>query len=79
MIQQAIAFYRTQLKDIDRRIAEVLDQTPELAEKSQILESCPGVGKATIGSSDAQAAKHTQRHAQRKKSWREAELANAQN
>lgn len=49
MIEQAILFYKKQIKDVDRRIAQVLAQCKTLAAKAKILESCPGVGAATIG------------------------------
>lgn len=49
MIEQALLFYKQQIKDVDRRIAEVMTQCESLAAKAKILESCPGVGAATIG------------------------------
>ena len=49
MIEQALRFYKQQIKDVDRRIAQVVAQCETLATKAKILESCPGVGAATIG------------------------------
>ncbi|QDU90026.1 Transposase IS116/IS110/IS902 family protein [Pirellulimonas nuda] len=47
MIRQGVAFYRAQIREVDKRIAQVLDQCPQLAAKSRVLQSCPGVGVAT--------------------------------
>ena len=49
MIQQAIQFYKSQIKEVDERIAQVLEECQALAAKARILQSCPGVGAATTG------------------------------
>lgn len=49
MIEQAVTFYKTQIKAVDQRIGQVLNQCPDLAAKAEILQSCPGVGAATTG------------------------------
>ncbi len=47
MIEQAIAFYKLQVKQIDQRIAEVIKTTDALKSKADIVTSVPGVGPAT--------------------------------
>ncbi len=47
MIQQAIEFYKDQIKHVDKRIEQVLKKCQLLAAKAEILLSCPGVGAAT--------------------------------
>ena len=49
MVMQAIAFYQSQIKEVDCRIGKTIDQCEILQAKAEILNSCPGVGKATIG------------------------------
>ena len=49
MIVQAIAFYKTQVKAVDKRISEVISQCEVLSPKAELLASCPGVGMATVG------------------------------
>ena len=49
LVEQAIAFYKNQLKQLDQRIAQVLKTCQTLSAKAAILRSCPGVGPATIG------------------------------
>ena len=49
MIEQAIAFYKTQIQAVQTRIAEVIAECETLAEKSRLLSSCPGVGVVTVG------------------------------
>ena len=48
-IEQTIAFYQHQLKDVDRRIASLMEQSADFKDKSEIITSCPGVGAATAG------------------------------
>lgn len=48
-IEQAIAFYKQQIKTIDKKIAQTIEATDAMAAKAKILLSCPGVGKATVG------------------------------
>lgn len=47
MVQQAIQFYKAQQKELDKRISQVLSQCNDLAEKADILRSCPSVGAVT--------------------------------
>lgn len=49
MIEQAIRFYKQQIRQVDERIAQTLAQCKTLARKSQVILSCPGVGPATTG------------------------------
>ena len=49
MIEQAIKFYKDQIKEVDKRISQVLAACKTLTQKAKILDSCPGVGAATIG------------------------------
>ena len=49
MIQNAIAFYKTQIREVDKRISQVLQECQTLAAKASILQSCPSVGAATTG------------------------------
>lgn len=49
MIDSSIAFYQAQIREVDRRITQTIKTTPELHARAGLLESCPGVGPATIG------------------------------
>jgi transposase len=49
MMENAVAFYKMQIKTIDKRIAEVVSKSDELAPKAEVLSSCPGVGVVTVG------------------------------
>jgi transposase len=46
-IQQAISLYTRQLERIDRQMATLIAQTPQLQHRATILRSAPGVGPAT--------------------------------
>ncbi|MFO1065394.1 MAG: IS110 family transposase [Pirellulales bacterium] len=47
-LEAAIAFYREQLKVLEKKIADAVSACPELSAKAAILQSCPGVGKITV-------------------------------
>ena len=47
-IEEAISFYKNQIKKLDSQIATVIRQCKQLTDKSDILLSCPGVGVATV-------------------------------
>lgn len=47
IVQQAIDFYKQQCKTVDKLIARKIAEGKELAPKSKILRSCPGVGAVT--------------------------------
>lgn len=47
MIRSAIAFYKQQRKEVDKVIAKAIEQSKELAQQSELLRSCPGVGPVT--------------------------------
>jgi len=47
-LEAAIAFYREQLKVLEKKIADAVAACPDLSEKAAILQSCPGVGKTTV-------------------------------
>ena len=49
MIEQAVKFYKAQIKTIEKQIAATIADCETLKPKSKILDSCPGVGRATIG------------------------------
>jgi transposase len=49
MMENAVAFYKMQIKTIGKRIAEVVSKSDELAPKAEVLSSCPGVGVVTVG------------------------------
>ncbi len=49
MIDSAVMFYKQQIKEVDQRIKQILDECETLRNKTQILQSCPGVGLATVG------------------------------
>lgn len=49
LIDQAITFYRSQLKDVEQRIAQLVKAAEAFRNKSEVLSSCPGVGPATVG------------------------------
>ena len=46
-IQQAIEFYNQQLRELDRRIAELTSADPAFRERLALLVSVPGVGAVT--------------------------------
>jgi transposase len=48
-IQQAIAFYKVQLKQVDGLIARLMQQSDDFKAKAKIMTSCPSVGPATAG------------------------------
>ena len=48
MIESSLKFHRQQLRDVEQRIAAVIRSCHEMAAKSAILNSCCGVGPATI-------------------------------
>ena len=48
MIQQAIDFYKAQIKDLDRQITSLIDQAAEFKVVAEVLHSCPGVGAVTV-------------------------------
>lgn len=47
VIEQAITFYKGQIKTIDNKIAATIEACTALKQKSDLLNSCPGVGVAT--------------------------------
>jgi len=47
MIKSAIAFYKQQRKEVDKVIAKAIKDSKELAQQSELLRSCPGVGPVT--------------------------------
>jgi transposase len=47
LIEEAISFYKLQVKAVDQRIAEAIWQCETLADKSRLYSSCPGVGVVT--------------------------------
>ena len=49
LIEQAITFYKSQIKSVDKRIAEIVSKCQELAPKAEVLGSCPGIGVVTVG------------------------------
>lgn len=48
IIEQAVAFYKNQLKVIDQKIAQTIQECEIMQRKSDLLTSCPGVGVATV-------------------------------
>lgn len=46
-INQAIVFYKKQLKELDQKIANTTAQCETLQDKAQIVQSCKGVGPVT--------------------------------
>ena len=49
LIQEAITFYQKQMDQIDKQISTLITAKEELKRQGEILNSCPGVGSATIG------------------------------
>ena len=49
LIQEAITFYQKQMDQIDKQISTLITAKEELKRQGEILNSCPGVGPATIG------------------------------
>ena len=47
LIEQAVAFYKKQLKGREKRMVEVVKQCEAFTEKAEIVQSCPGLGPAT--------------------------------
>jgi len=47
MAKQAIAFYKSQLKELDQRISQLVKQNDDMKAKFEIITSVPGVGPAT--------------------------------
>ena len=48
MIQTALEFYKSQMTEVDRQIAAAIEQDQKLSDKARILNSCRGVGDATV-------------------------------
>jgi transposase len=44
-IEKVIQVLKKQLEDLDAQIHDLIDQTPELKQKQDLLQSVPGVGK----------------------------------
>ncbi len=49
LVEQAVAFYKTQLKEVDKRIVEIIAACEIMASKAELYASCPGVGIVTVG------------------------------
>lgn len=49
MVKLAVEFYKQQIKEVDRSIERTVEQCENLKAKAEILNSVPGVGKATVG------------------------------
>ena len=49
MIEASLEFYGRQIKQVDQQIAATIAQCDELTRQHEILNSCKGVGTATIG------------------------------
>lgn len=49
LVKQAIEFYKQQIKQVDQRLEQTVEQCEKLKPKAEILNSVPGVGKATVG------------------------------
>ncbi len=47
-LKQAIDFYKSQLKEIEASIQELIDTDTKFRETAEILMTCPGVGKITV-------------------------------
>lgn len=47
-IQEAITFYKEQVRKLDKQIEKTIAACPVLKAKSDLLSSCPGVGAATV-------------------------------
>jgi len=47
MIRQVISLFTRQLEKVDRQIAGIIEESPDLQERTSILRSAPGVGPVT--------------------------------
>jgi len=48
LIREHIAYLDKEIEKIRRQIADLIDQNPDLKQKKDLLDSIPGLGKATI-------------------------------
>ena len=48
LIKEHIAYLDKEIEKIRRQIADLIDQNPDLKQKKDLLDSIPGLGKATI-------------------------------
>lgn len=49
LIKESIDHYQKQLHDVEQQILVTIESADELSSQAEILNSCPGVGPATVG------------------------------
>lgn len=49
LLENAIVFYKAQLKVVDQRISAVVAACEVMAPKAELYASCPGIGDVTVG------------------------------